>query len=114
MKYETVLRNHVVLPGREKALEKFLHQRYKGLPPHKLKNGKNSNSEDALTWSCFELLKSLSSDKKIKVLNEIWEDTYQLKVKSPFSYNDEIKIKIGETYTGSTTKESTEVDASIE
>jgi len=110
------LRNHVVLPGREKALEKFLKQDYKGMP-HKWKNRFNSNSEDALTWSCFDLLRSLPLNKK-KVLNEIWEDAYQAKNKSPFSdknlRNEEIKIEIGKTYTGSTTKESTEVDASIE
>lgn len=85
--------------------------------PHKWKNRFNSNSEDALTWSCFDLLRSLPLNKK-KVLNEIWEDAYQAKIKSPFSdknlRNDEIKIEIGKTFTGSTTKESTEVDASIE
>lgn len=110
------LRNHVFLPGREKALEKFLKQTYGG-KRYKWKNRFNSNSEDALTWSCFDLLRSLPLNKK-KVLNEIWEDTYQAKNKSPFSdknlRNDEIKIEIGKTYTGSTTKESTEVDASIE
>lgn len=110
------LRNHVVLPGREKALKKFLNQTYGG-KRHKWKNRFNSNSEDALTWSCFDLLRSLPLNKK-KVLNEIWEDAYQAKIKSPFSdknlHDDEIKIEIGKRYTGSTTKESTEVDASIE
>ena len=117
MVYKTFLRNHVVLPGREKALEEFLKQDYKGMH-HKWDNGFSSNSEDALTWSCFELLKSLPLNKKIKVLNEIWEDAYQAKIQIPFSvknlHDNEIKIKIGETYTGATTNESTEVDASIE
>jgi len=115
MQYKDYLRNHVILPGREKALEKFLKQDYEGMR-HKWGNRKNSNSEDALTWSCFEILRNLPLNKK-KVLNEIWEDAYQAKNKSPFSdknlRNDEIKIEIGKTYTGSTTKESTEVDASI-
>jgi hypothetical protein len=71
MRYTTFLRNHVVLPGREAALEKFLNKDYKGMR-HKWDNSFSSNSEDFLTWSCFELLKSLSSDKQIKVLNEIW------------------------------------------
>jgi len=117
MKYETFLRNHVVLPGREKFLKKFLNQDYEGMY-HKRKNSISSNSEDALTWSCFDILRTLSLNKKMEVLNEIWEDAYQSKAKSPFSgrnfRNDEIKIEIGKKYTGSTTKESTEVDASIE
>jgi hypothetical protein len=120
--YKDYLRNHVVLPGREKALEKFLTQDYEGMR-HKWGNRKSPNSEDALTWSCFDLLRNLSLDKKIKVLNEIWEDAYQMKINSPFSdknlHDDEIKIEIGKQYTGSTFKgtkeeESTEVDASIE
>ena len=117
MLYKNHIRNHVILPGREKALEKFLKQDYEGMR-HKWGNRRNSNSEDALTWSCFEILRNLPLNKKIKVLNEIWEDAYQAKIKSPFSdknLNDnEIKIEIGKRYTGSTTKESTEVDASIE
>jgi len=118
--YKDYLRNHVVLPGREKALEKFLTQDYEGMR-HKWGNRKSPNSEDALTWSCFDLLRNLSLDKKIKVLNEIWEDAYPAKIKSLFTdlQDDEIKIKIGKQYTGSTAKgtkkeESTEVDASIE
>jgi hypothetical protein len=117
MQYKDYLRNHVVLPGREKALEKFLKQDYKGIR-HKWDNGFSSNSEDALTWSCFEILKSLSLNKKIQVLNEIWEDTYSAEIESPFSdknlHDDEIKIEIGKQYTGSKSNESTEVDASIE
>lgn len=122
MQHKNYLRNHVVLPGREKALKEFLVQTYKGIP-HKNKYSSNSNSEDALTWSCFDILRSFPLGKKIKVLNEIWEDAYGRKNKSPFSdnnlSNDEIKIGIGKTYTGSTAKgtkkeESTEVDASIE
>jgi len=117
MQYKDYLRNHVVLPGREKDLEQFLKKDYEGMR-HKWKNRCNSNSEDALTWSCFELLSSLPSNKKNTVLNEVWEDAYQAKIKSPFSdknlYGDEIKIKVGEQYTGVTTKEKTEVDASIE
>ena len=99
MLYKDYLRNHVVLPGREKELEKFLKKDYEGMH-HKWKNRYSSNSEDALTWSCFELLSSLPLNKKIKVLNEIWEDAYQAKIESPFSdkniHGDEIKIKVGE------------------
>jgi hypothetical protein len=115
MQYKDYLRNHVVLPGREKALEKFLKQTYEGML-HKKKNSFNSNSEDALTWSCFDILRNLPSNKMVGVLNEIWEDAYQAKIRSPFSdlHDDEIKIEIGKQYTGSKTKNSTEVDASIE
>jgi hypothetical protein len=121
MKYDNYLRNHVVQPGRKKALDKFLDKEYGGRH-HKRKNSISSNSEDALTWSCFDILINLPLNKKIQVLNEIWEDAYQAKIKSPFSnnlHNNEIKINIGGKYTGSTAKgskkeESTEVDASIE
>ncbi len=120
MQYKDYLRNHVVLHGREKALEKFLKQTYEGML-HKKKNSFNSNSEDALTWSCFDILRNLPSNKRMGVLNEIWEDSYgnaQAKIKCPFSgknlHDDEIKIEIGKQYTGSITNESTEVDASIE
>ena len=121
MKYETFLRNHVVLPGREKVLEKFLKQDYEGRN-YKWRYRCNSNSEDALTWSCFDILRNLPLSKRTKVLGEIWEDAYEnadrAKIKFPFSdenpRNDDIKIEIGKTYTGSTTGEKTEVDASIE
>jgi hypothetical protein len=118
--YKSICRNHVILPRRKKALEEFVNQDYGGMH-HKRKNSFNSNSEDALTWSCFDLLSSLPFHKKKKVLSEIWEDAYQAKINCPFSdlHNSEIKIEIGKRYTGSTAKgtreeESTEVDASIE
>ena len=83
MKYKDHLRNHVVLPGREKELEKFLRQDYEG-KPHKWENRLSSNSEDALTWSCFDVLRNLEPRRKVGVLNEIWEDAYQAKVDFPF------------------------------
>jgi hypothetical protein len=63
MIYKNYQRNHVIIPGREKALEDFLKQDYKGLH-HKWKNGISSHSEDALTWTCFEILSSFSLNKK--------------------------------------------------
>jgi hypothetical protein len=117
MKYPNEKRNHVIIKGREQALADFLQQDYKGMK-HKGKNGFNSNSEDALTWSCFEVLDYLPLDFKISALDEIFEDAYEGKCNFKFidnNYSDEqIKILIGKTYTGQTTKESTEVDASIE
>ncbi len=75
MLYEDYRRNHVVLPGREDALETFLNQDYKGMR-HKWKNGKSSHSEDALTWSCFDILSNIPLSKKITALDEIFEDAY--------------------------------------
>jgi len=117
MIYKDCRRNHVVIPGRESALDAFLNQDYKGMK-HKLKNAINSHSEDALTWSCFDVLSSFTLSRKISALDEIFEDAYQGKCSLLFregSFQDaDIKIHIGKQYTGSTLKESTEVDASIE
>ncbi len=55
MIYKTYHRNHAIIPGREKSLEHFLNQNYKG-KHYKWKNALNSNSEDALTWSYFEVI----------------------------------------------------------
>jgi hypothetical protein len=117
MIYEKYQRNHVILPGREEALESFLKQDYKGMQ-HKLRNAVSSNSEDALTWSCFDVLAHLSSLDKAAALDEVLEDSFQ--GNSPLSFkgrgieSKDIEIHIGKSYTGASTKESTEVDASIE
>lgn len=117
MKYSDYQRNHAIIPGREKALEDFLKQDYKGMR-HKWKNGISSHSEDALTWTCFEVLSHLPLTKKISALDEILEDAYQgqcdFKFKDKKYSEKQIEIFIGKAYTGQTTKESTEVDASIE
>jgi hypothetical protein len=117
MKYEDYQRNHAIIPGREKALEDFLNQDYKGMR-HKWKNGISSNSEDALTWSCFEVISNFPLTKKVVALDEILEDAYEGKCNFSFkdkNYSDDnIKIFIGKEYSGIITKESTEVDASIE
>lgn len=110
MIYKDYKRNHVILPGREEALKKFLKQDYKW------KNVFSSHSEDALTWSCFDLLSSFSLSKKILVLDEIFEDAYQGENKFLFRNEQfqEEQIHIGKQYTGLTSKEATEVDVSIE
>ncbi len=117
MKYEDYQRNHAIVPGREMALEDFLKQDYKGMR-HKWKNGFSSNSEDALTWSCFEVITYFPLKKKVAALDEIIEDAYEGKCNFNFKeknyHEDDIKIFIGKEYTGTITKESTEVDASIE
>jgi hypothetical protein len=113
LKYADYRRNHVILPGRESALEEFLKQDYNGMQ-HKWRNRISSHSEDALTWSCFELLNDFPLAKKIRVLNEIFEDAYHGESKYSFKQEDQIQIHIGKKYTGSSSNESTEVDASIE
>ena len=117
MIYEKYQRNHVILPGREAALDAFLKQDYKGMQ-HKLKNAVSSNSEDALTWSCFDILANLPSLDKAAALDEILEDSFQgidpLSFRKRGIANKDIVINVGKTYTGVNTKESTEVDASIE
>lgn len=103
MIYKEYKRNHVVLPGREDALASFLHQDYKGMK-HKLRNALSSNSEDALTWSCFDTLGSLPFLDKATALDEILEDSFG--GSNPFSFrargisNRDINIHIGKQYTG--------------
>ena len=73
IKYEDNKRNHVIIPGREKELEKFINGTFNGIN-HKLKNSKSSNSEDAITWSCFDIISQLPNLKKIEALDEIIND----------------------------------------
>lgn len=117
MKYAKYQRNHVIVPGREDALDAFIRQDYKGMQ-HKVKNAYSSNSEDALTWSCFDTLEHLPALNKIQALDEILFDSY--KGNSPLSFaergysNNDVKIHIGKKYDAPNVLESTEVDASIE
>lgn len=117
IKYTDNKRNHVILPGRDAELNKFLNSTYKGIN-HKLNNSYSSNSEDALTWSCFDILSQLSDSEKKVALDEIIEHSYNDNSKSfrlPFSFESEsdIEIEIGETYLGPNINEQTEVDAVI-
>jgi hypothetical protein len=74
----------------------------------------NSNSEDSLTWSCFDVLRNCPLDKTVAALDEIFEDAYG--GNCPVSFIDEknVEIHIGKRYSTPSGKESTEVDASIE
>ena len=118
IKYKDNKRNHVIIPGRETELEKFLNSSYKGIN-HKLKNSYSSNSEDALTWSCFDIISQLPDLKKINALDEIIEHSFcgnDMNQKMPFSFTkkDQIEVQVGKIYKGPSTKEETELDASIE
>ncbi|WP_423907143.1 hypothetical protein [Candidatus Spongiihabitans sp.] len=116
MFYDDYQRNYAIPPGREQALEDFLNQTHEG-KRHKQQHKSNSNSEDALTWSCFEVLASLPFAKQLGVLREVFEDAYNGKEKPVFHDGlgeGDLQIYIGKEYIGSSTGESTELDASIE
>jgi hypothetical protein len=125
MKYTNYHRNHAILPDSEQALHQFLNASIVcngKTEQHKLKYATNSNSEDALTWSCFDRLRNLPKEKITIALNEIFEDAFgdfkeqNKPVPIPFSFADEqnIEIHIGKNYDAISVNESTEVDVSIE
>ena len=115
--YKDYKRNHVIIPGREIELERFINTSYNGIN-HKLDNSKSSNSEDALTWSCFDIISQLPTSIKVEALDEIIEHSFSendMEKKSfSFANENEIKIEIGKIYKGHTKKEETELDVSIE
>src|SRR5260370_16713155 len=73
--YDEFRDNHVIWPGREPHLDEFLGQSFKGIN-HKRKNARSSNSEDALTWSCFDTLANVSQSRRALALQELWELAY--------------------------------------
>src|SRR5712664_1681123 len=107
--YKDFQDNHVIWPGREPNLDKFLRQPFKGIH-HKRKNSHSSNSEDALTWSCFDTLANVSQSRRALALEELWELAYG-DIAAPDGL-DTSTIHIGKTY--GTGKEITEVDLSFE
>ena len=113
MIYHNYQRNHVILPGREVALDKFLNSSYTG-KKHKLRNSQNSNSEDALTWTCFDFIRNQSTEIQVGAIKEIIEDAYS----GELSVNDidftGMRIDIGKEFIAPSNSEKTEVDASIE
>jgi hypothetical protein len=107
--YDDYRNNHVICPGRDSALKAFVEQRYSGLQ-HKLKNAHSSNSEDALTWSCFDALRHVNVRHRGFALAEIWELAFGEYAIPAGVENGEIHI--GKTY--GSKNERTEVDLSIE
>jgi hypothetical protein len=84
---------------------------------HKLKHSFNSNSEDALTWSCFDLLRNLPPTAMIAALDEIFEDAFDGNPPFSFQGGQNPQIHIGKEYRVEDNvplPEYTEVDASIE
>jgi hypothetical protein len=107
--YENFRDNHVLWPGREPDLVKFLRQSFKGMS-HKMKNSCSGNSEDALTWSCFDTLANVSQKRRSLALEQIWELAYgNLAMPDGF---ETAAINIGKSY--GVGKKTTEVDLSFE
>lgn len=101
--------NFVAWPGREAALEAFVNQTYGG-QRHKLRHTRSSNSEDALTWSCFDTLNSLAGEPRKTALADLWSCAFDDRQAPSGFLSGEIFIgkKYGER------GEETEVDASVE
>jgi hypothetical protein len=107
-KYAKPYDNHVVLPGREEALHQFIHQSYGGMQ-HKLRNACSSNSEDALTWSFFDVLAQAPDAVRREALTNLWELGFGTRATPEGVLAG--TIAIGKRYG---TGESTETDVSIE
>jgi len=105
------LRNHVIVPGNSEKLKCFLGK------AHKMRHRQNSHSEDALTWSCFDVLRHLPPRQQIDALNEIMEDAFEGSPGFEFSEHDNIIIETGKKYERKSADgriEESEIDASIE
>jgi hypothetical protein len=87
--------NFVIMPGRASELAKFVNQTYGG-QRHKLSHTKSSNSEDALTWSCFDTLNSLAESPRTGALAELWALAFGDRPAPPGFLAG--KILIGEKY----------------
>ena len=106
--YDDLLHNHVIWPGREHDLDKFLRQSFKGMN-HKMTNAHSANSEDALTWSCFDTLANVSQRRRALALEELWELAYG---DMPPRGLEASTIHIGKSYGSG--KQATEVDLSFQ
>lgn len=107
--YEDYRDNFAIWPGRETALDEFVNQTYGGRR-HKLRHTKSSNSEDALTWSCFDTLNELRGEPRRSALADLWALAFDGRP-APEGFLTG-KIWIGRKYDEE--QEETEVDASIE
>jgi hypothetical protein len=107
--YEDYRDNFAIWPGSEPALQKFVNQMY-GDQPHKLRHTKSSNSEDALTWSCFDALRQVDETSRASALANLWTLAFE-GVTAPAGLTGG-KIIVGEKY--GKKGDETEVDASIE
>jgi hypothetical protein len=119
MQYKTIYENHAYYPDRIDALIDFLNPTINvngKQTKHKLRHARSSNSEDALTWSCFDALRMQPYEKKVRALDEIMRDSFENKNDLSFmSFKDEkdVSIHIGKNYSANI-NEKTEVDVSFE
>ena len=113
--YRDYRRNHVIGVGRGPALKEFIAKDYHGLH-HKGVPAKSSNSEDALTWSCFDALSEVGARHRKTALGNLWELAYG-SADIPLGVLNG-KIEIGKIFPPAeltdSARESTEVDVSIE
>ena len=101
--------NFAIWPNREAALSQFVRQTYGGRR-HKLRHTKSSNSEDALTWSCFDTLDNLTGTPRTSALTDLWALAFDgSPIPAGFLAG---KIWVGKKY--GENGEETEVDASVE
>jgi hypothetical protein len=101
--------NFVVWPGRESALHDFVNQTYGGRR-HKLSHARSSNSEDALTWSCFDTLNCVTGAPRRVAMECLWSLAFA-DIPAPPGFLSG-HIFVGKRY--GERREETEVDASIE
>ncbi len=106
--------NHVIWPGRAGALREFITQKHDGLNvQHKLRNAYSSSSEDALTWSCFDILRQVGTVDRTRALTELWQLAFPRRPVPSGVLGG--TIHIGKSYGGShRVGEDTEMDLSIE
>jgi hypothetical protein len=107
--YQNYRDNFVLWPGREAALYQFVNGEYAG-KKHKLEATKSSNSEDALTWSCFDTVRCLPTTHRQTALATIWSLAFP--GTTPARGFVSGRIFIGKSY--GEPGEQTEVDVSIE
>jgi hypothetical protein len=83
---------------------------------HKLKHAFSSNSEDALTWTCFDIIRQLPYRKMVYVLDEFMKDAFDGLSPVSFQNKKNITVDIGRRYTVDINgiSETSEMDASIE
>ncbi len=101
--------NFVVWPGRGSALHDFVNQTYAG-QRHKLRHTRSSNSEDALTWLCFDTLNCVTGEPRNAAMANLWWLAFD-DIPAPPGFRSG-QIFVGKRY--GEPREETEVDASIE
>jgi hypothetical protein len=116
IQYANYQRNHAIVPGSEQALYDFLNSELEPGVRHKWRVACYSTSEDALTWSCFDVLRHQPQERLTRAFDEIMEDAFGGQPAFSFADERELSVHIGKRYdaTATPTPGSTETDAAIE